>query len=57
MSNDTIPSQLPPATIPASLGELGNARSDREGASAGPSPAVKWLLVAAVAVAVYVLAR
>jgi len=56
MNEDTIPAQLGPMTVPATLGP---ADASRRGpaTSAGVSPAFKWL-IGAVAAALFVyLAR
>lgn len=52
MNNDTIPSQLNPVTIPSPLSPMGEATS-RKPESPGVSPLVKWMLAAALLLAVY----
>lgn len=55
MNNDTIPSQLPPATIPSALGRMGPSTSTRREAAVGLTPARMLVLVAVALVALYLL--
>jgi hypothetical protein len=56
MNQDTIPSQLGPSTIPSALGPA-NASGREPEASAGISPAFKWLIGTLAAALLIYLAR
>ena len=56
MDENTIPSQLGPMTIPATLGPANTSRHE-PAASARVSPAFKWLMGAVAAALLVYLAR